>query len=459
VEKLAVDHETAEESRYVGMTPGSQELHRRATAVMPGGTTRTTVYFPPYPLYLERGLGCRVWDVDGTERLDMLGNYTALILGHAHPAVVAAVGAQMERGTSFAAANAAEVALAEELVRRVRSLERVRFTNSGTEATMYAMRLARTFTGRPRMARIEGGYHGTHELAQVSTHPDLATAGPADSPVAEADSPGIPGWVVDDTVVVPFNDPDSAVRILREHARDVAGVIVEPVLGVGGTIPAEDRFLEALREVTSELGMLLIFDEVISFRVDRGGAQTLYGVEPDLTTLGKIIGGGLPVGAFGGRAEVMCCLDPERERNLPQGGTFNGHPLGMTAGLAQLRELTPAVFRDLGEKGEWLRGRLRDIFASRGVAAQITGLASLLNIHFTAVKVRDHRTMRTANQPIKRDLFLGLLNRGVLIAPRGMLAISTPVGYEELSRVAAVVEDVVVEHAAAWRGLQSAQSL
>ena len=325
------------ETTYRRQTPGSRALHESAVAVMPGGTTRTTTYFDPYPLYITRGEGCRIWDADGTERLDMLGNYTAMILGHAHPKVVEAIRKQAAQGTGFAAANPVEVKLAALLCERVPSLEMVRFCNSGTEATMFAMRLARAFTGRPKIARIEGGYHGTHDYAEVSTHPNVSEAGPPDAPIARPDSIGTPDWALERTVVLPFNNPDAAEAIIRREGRQLAAVILEPIIGAGGVIAATGEFLQRLRTVTKELGIVLIFDEVISFRVGPGGAQELYGVTPDLTTLGKIIGGGLPVAAFGGRADVMELLDPRRKPSLAQGGTYNGNPLGMAAGLAAIQ--------------------------------------------------------------------------------------------------------------------------
>lgn len=247
-------------------------MHEKAAAVMPGGTTRTTTYFDPYPLYIDHGEGCRIWDVDGTERIDMLGNYTAMILGHAHPKIVEAIRRQAARGTAFAAANPVEVQLATLLCERVPSLDAIRFCNSGTEATMFAMRLARAFTGRPKIARIEGGYHGTHDLAEVSTHPAPAEAGPPDAPVARPDSAGTPAWAVANTVVLPFNNPDAAEAIVRSHASELAAVILEPIIGAGGVIAATPEFLRRLRSVCSELGIVLIFDEVISLRVAPGGA-------------------------------------------------------------------------------------------------------------------------------------------------------------------------------------------
>ena len=439
------------EEIYRQTTPGSRALHDKAVRVMPGGTTRTTTYFDPYPLFIDRGEGCLIWDVDGTERIDMIGNYTAMILGHAHPKVVEAIRAQAGRGTAFAAANAIEGELAEILCERVPSLDLVRFCNSGTEATMFAMRLARAFTGRPRIARIEGGYHGTHDYAEVSTHPVPAEAGPVHRPLARPDSIGTPAWALEQTVVLPFNDPDAAERILREEGSQVAAVILEPIIGAGGVIAATTEFLERLRRVTSELGMLLIFDEVISLRVAPGGAQQLYGVTPDLTTMGKIIGGGLPVAAFGGRADVMELLDPRRQPNLAQGGTYNGNPLGMAAGVAAMKELTPDVYEDLNRKGARVKDQLSEVFASHGVAAQVNGFASLLAIHFTATPVTDYRSKATSDDGMTRDFFLGLVNHGVLMAPRAMGALSTPMGEEEIQRFVDAADAVVAERLPRWQ--------
>ncbi|HET7465908.1 MAG TPA: aspartate aminotransferase family protein [Candidatus Dormibacteraeota bacterium] len=438
------------EEQYRRTTPGSRELHERAVAVMPGGTTRTTTYFAPYPLYIERGEGCRVWDVDGTERIDMLGNYTAMILGHAHPKIVEAIRNQAARGTGFAAANPVEVELASLLCERVPSLDAVRFCNSGTEATMFAMRLARAFTGRPKIARMEGGYHGTHDYAEVSTHPLVAEAGPADAPVARKDSIGTPDWALENVVVLPFNDADAAEAIIRREASSLAAVILEPIIGAGGVIAARQDFLERLRDVTLELGILLIFDEVISFRIGPGGAQEMYGVTPDLTTLGKIIGGGLPVAAFGGRADVMELLDPRHDPTIAQGGTYNGNPLGMAAGLAAMQELTPDVFAELNRKGERVTEQLSEVFASHGVPAQVNGVGSLLAIHFSEKPVVDYRGVAAADKKKSRDLFLGLVNHGVLMAPRGMCAISTPMDEDVLQQFVDAVDETVGELRPGW---------
>ena len=417
---------------------------------MPGGTTRTTTYFDPYPIYIERGQGCRVWDVDGVERLDALGNYTAMILGHAHPRIVEAIRRQAERGTGFAAANPVEVELATLLCERVPSLDAVRFCNSGTEATMFAMRLARAFTGRPKIARVEGGYHGTHDYAEVSTHPVVVEAGPADAPIARPDSIGTPGWVIEQTVVLPFNNPDAAESILRHHGSEVAAVILEPVIGSGGVIAATPEFLHRMRAVTQELGMLLIFDEVISLRVAPGGAQEMYGVTPDLTTMGKIIGGGLPVAAFGGRADIMEMLDPRREGSIAQGGTYNGNPLGMAAGLAAMTELTPTVYDDLNRKGARVAELLREVFASHDVPVQVNSVGSLFALHFNDKPVVDYRGVAASDKKRMRDFFLALVNHGVLMAPRGMGALSTPMDEGDIEQFIDAVDATVAEQRPRW---------
>jgi glutamate-1-semialdehyde 2,1-aminomutase len=447
---MAVAFDTDEEARFRTLSRASAEFYERACTVMPGGTTRTTVYTEPYPIYIARGRGSHVWDADGVDRLDLICNYSAMILGHCNPAVVRAITEQATRGTAFAAANPGEVELAEELCGRIPSVEQVRFTSSGTEATMFAMRLARAFTGRPKVARFEGGYHGTHDFAEVSTHPSVALAGAADRPRAVADSAGTHPAALENAVVLPFNDLSSTSDLLYEHAADVAALIVEPVLGAGGVIAADKAFLHGLRSLTAELGIVLIFDEIISLRVAQGGAQEWYGVRPDLTTMGKIIGGGLPVAAVGGRRDIMEHMNPATTNPVLQGGTFNGNPLGMAAGLAQLRQLTPQVYDDLNRKGSWLSQRLVEMFHEYEVPAHVTSFGSLLNVHFTEEPVTNYRSEQRANHAVMHEFTLGLLNRGVLVAPRGMMAICTELTDPELEQVVDAAEDVTRLHAADW---------
>ena len=324
---------------------------------MPGGNSRTTTFFDPYPFYIQRGQGAHVWDADGTDRIDFNGNYTSLILGHAHPDVVKAAQQAAEHGLSFPGPTEHEIRLAELLKRRVPSVESIRFTNSGTEATMNAVRLARAFTGRPKIAKFEGAYHGTHDWVMVSVGGDPKAGGSRKRPKSVAWSAGLPPAVLKHVVVLPWNDPEACEQILEAEAAHLACLIVDPLLCNAGLIRPADGFLQRLRAITERHGIVLIFDEVISFRVAWGGAQERLGVRPDLTTFGKIIGGGLPVGAFGGRADVMNFYDPRKGgARISHGGTFNANPVTMAAGVATLNAVTPEAYTRLDALGERLRG-------------------------------------------------------------------------------------------------------
>jgi len=328
-------------NEYLERTNKSRALHMTAQQFLPGGNSRSVVYYNPYPIYMARGQGCRFYDVDGNEYIDFINNYTSLILGHSHPSIKAAVQAQLELGTSFAAPTELEAKLAEIIHKRVPSIEKLRYANSGSEATLNAIRAARAFTGKSKLAKIEGGYNGSHDPVEVSVSPPIHLAGSRKNPRSIPDSAGIPDGVVNDVVVLPFNDSNTAEQIIREHAKDLAAVIVEPVLGAGGCLPAQADFLKTLREVTEQHDVILIFDEVISFRVSKGGAQEIYQIQPDLTTIGKIIGGGFPVGAFGGREDIMDLFSPSRGSPIiPHSGTFNGNPITLVAGIAALNEMT-----------------------------------------------------------------------------------------------------------------------
>src|SRR6202795_1538638 len=322
-------------SEYRAKTSRSRALHEDALAVMPGGNSRTTTFFDPYPFYIERGYGAHVVDADGNDRLDFNGNYTSLILGHAPPEVVKAVQEAAALGLSVPGPTEHEIRLAEMLTRRIPSLESVRFTNSGTEATMNAVRLARAFTGRPKIAKFEGAYHGTHDTVLVSVTPDAKAGGGRRRPKSVPAAAGIPPAVLKNVVVLPWNDGDACEEIIAREAGSLAALLVDPLLGIGGVIPPAAGFLARLRALTEQHGIVLIFDEVISFRVAWGGAQERFGIRPDLTTLGKIIGGGLPVGAFGGRADIMAAYDPRRgAARISHGGAFKAHPGTIAAGVA-----------------------------------------------------------------------------------------------------------------------------
>ena len=429
---MSLDKEVAE---YTAKTARSRALHEEALAVMPGGNSRTTTFFDPYPFYAARGQGAHIWDADGNDRLDFNGNFTSLILGHAPPDVVKAAQQAIESGLSFPGPTEWEVRLAEMLTRRVPSVERVRFTNSGTEATMNAVRLARAFTGRPKIAKFEGAYHGTHDWVLVSVTPDPKTAGNRRRPKPVPASAGLPPAVLKHTVVLPWNDAEACEQILAAEAANLAAVLVDPLLGIGGVIPPAEGFLQRLREITERHGIVLIFDEVISFRVAWGGAQERFGVRPDLTTFGKIIGGGLAVGAFGGRADLMSFYDPRQgAARISHGGTFNANPATMAAGVATLNALTPEAYARLDALGERLRGGITRLLAGTRRKGQVSGVGSLFCLHWTTEPLTDYRSSRPKDgeQPLR--MFVGLLNEGILLTQRGLGACSLPMTDEDVDR-------------------------
>ena len=429
---------------YRAKTTRSRQLFEEALRVMPGGNSRTTTFFDPYPFYITRGEGPRIWDADGTERLDFNGNYTSLILGHAHPQVVKAIQDAAALGMSFPGPTEHEIRLAELLTRRIPGMEVIRFANSGTEATMHAVRVARAFTGRDKIAKFEGAYHGTHDWVLVSVAPDPAAAGPRRRPKSVAWSSGVPATVMKHVVALPWNDTEACVAILERHGRDLAALIIDPMLANAGMIPAKPGFLEALREATQRLGILLIFDEVISFRVAPGGAQERFGIRPDLTTLGKIIGGGLAVGAFGGRADVMNYYDPRGGRGrINHGGTFNANPLTMAGGIATMEQLTPAAYARLDALGERLRDGVRRLFEDRGYPGQVTGTGSLFWIHHTPRPLGDYRSARPDDAEAPVRTFMGLVNEGVLVSQRGLGACSAAMSEGDVDRFVAALGRVL----------------
>ena len=408
---------------YRSLNPISERISKESAAVLPGGTTRTTTFFPPFPPMLVEGAGSQIVDVDGNRRVDYLNNYTSLILGHAHPVVTATATAIANHGTGFASPTEHEVRLAEALVGRVGSVDMVRFTNSGTEATMAALRLARAYTGREEVGRAAGGYHGTHDYA----------TGPA---------AGVPKTVGDLVLTLPFNDIDGCARIIENHSNTLAAVIVEPVLGAGGIVEATPEFLQFLSSETKRIGALLILDEIITFRLHHGGAQTPHGLTPDLTTFGKIIGGGFPIGAFGGRGDVMALLHPETG-SITWGGTFNGNPVSTGAGVETLSLLTGEVLDDLNRRGEKLASRLNASFVEGGLPAQVTNVGSLFNFHATNEAISDNDAVQRSDPELTRILHLGLMNRGYFVAPRGMGCLSTAMSKGDTEGLIEAVDDLV----------------
>ena len=429
---------------YSAANPISAGLHKKASTFMPGGDTRNSIYWDPFPIYITSGDGTTLTDADGNQRTDFVNNMTTLILGHRPPEVTSALAKQISKGLSFPAPSPSVVRWAELMCERVPSLDKVRFVNTGTEATLNAIRAARAFTGKQKLVKCEGAYHGNHDAIQISVVPPLDKAGKADSPESVAAFPGISETAVDDIFIMPFNDIVTAEKIIRKHADELAAVIVEPVNGQCGMVPAKPEFLEGLRRLTDDLGIVLIFDEVIAFRIAYGGAQDYYGVKPDLTCFGKVVGGGMPVGAFGGRDDIMSLWDPSDGGSVVQhAGTFNGNPMTAVAGVATLESLTADKYEYLEHLGNMLRNKLRTLFAELEVPMSVTGVASLFALQFTPTEVIDYRTYATNNKEMLQTMFIGLLNEGFLMSNRCAGNVSTVHTEDDVDAFVLAVKNVL----------------
>jgi len=414
--------------KYVSKTKKSKVLYERAKKVLPAGVSYGIRYFEPYPFYTIKAKGSKLYDVDGNEYVDFWLGHTALILGHSPQPVMEAVKRQLEKGTHYGTAHELEIELAEQVVRMVPNAEMVRFTNSGTEANMYAIRLSRAYTGRSKIAKFKGGWHGGYDALH------LGVKEPFDIP----ESAGLTTGALQDTILLPFNSIEEVRKILKNEK--VACIIIEPVLGAGGGIPAEKEFLKELREFCDENEILLIFDEVITgFRLAPGGAQQYYGVLADLTVFGKILGGGFPVGAFCGRKEIMERLDTtlyQRPQYSFHGGTFTANPITMTAGLATLNLLEDGSLIDrLNTLGEKIRKKLKEIFESCSLNVQVTGTSSLFSIHFTREEVKDANAAFRADRRKLMKYHLNLIENGVFFLPTHIGALSTSHSEEDIEKL------------------------
>jgi glutamate-1-semialdehyde 2,1-aminomutase len=391
----------------------SQRLFEEAKRYLPGGVDSPVRSFKAVggtPLFIEGGKGCKIHDVDGREYIDYVCSWGPLIVGHAHPAIVRALQAAVEKGTSYGAPTEKETALARLIVEAMPSLDLVRFVNSGTEATMVAIRLARGFTGRDKIVKFEGCYHGHADSLLVKAGSGALTFG-------VPDSLGVPEALAQDTYLLPYNHLDAVVQLLQSKGSEIAAVVVEPIAANMGVVPPRPGFLEGLRELTDRHGVLLIFDEVITgFRMGYGGAQSLYGIKPDLTCLGKIIGGGLPVGAFGGRREIMEQVAPLG--GIYQAGTLSGNPLTMTAGIETLKLLqAPGFYRRLEERGQRLSEGIKEEAERVGLKAQVNQAGSMLTAFFTETPVVDYATAKTSETARYARFFVKMLDAGIHLAP------------------------------------------
>jgi glutamate-1-semialdehyde 2,1-aminomutase len=423
----------------------SASLSERAKKVMPGGNTRLTVYQAPYPPYAERGIGSVVIDADGDERYDFINNYTSLLHGHADPDIIAAVTDQLQRGTAFALPTEREIILAELLTDRIASVEQVRFTNSGSEAVMMAIKAARAHTGRSKLVVFEGSYHGSYDGAEAGMPPNGSAL--EANPQAWAYSFGTPKGVLENVIVLPYNNLPALEETLDEEGARIAAVMIDPMPLRLGMIEADQAYIARLRAMTAALGIVLIFDEVVNLRVTYGGAQALYNVKPDLTTMGKIIGGGFAVGAVGGSAEVMSVFDPTKGSKAPHGGTFNANPITMTAGAVAMQKFDPAAVDRLNALSESFRSGLSAIVADAGIDGQVTGAGSLFTIHLHNRPLTDYRsTVLSRDEQAKATRFYqSMLANGIFMSSTMSGCLSTPMGDTEVQAFLAAFSTAIEE--------------
>lgn len=412
----------------------SRDLYQRALESLPGGVSRNTVLRSPFPLYADHASGSRITDVEGVERIDFSNNMTSLIHGHAYPPVVEAVEAQLRKGAAFAVATEIEIEHAEHVLSRSESFEQIRFVNSGTEAVMGAVKAARAFTGRPKIAKVEGAYHGLYDFAEVSqtSRPDNwgDERHPESTPVAY----GTPAGVLADVVVIPFNDPDTAIEILDQHRGEIAAVLLDPMPHRIGLVSASTEFVQRLRQWTEADGSLLVFDEVITFRTEVGGFQQRYGVKPDLTALGKMIGGGFPVGAITGARDVMQVMNPlVADVRMPHSGTFSANPVTMTAGLTTMRLFDAAAVAKLNDVAGELVVSMGEAIERSGAEACVVGAGSMFRVHLSKEPPRHHReAFMTKDKSAKLKVLLDhLFDEGFIMINTCSGALSTVMTKDE----------------------------
>lgn len=423
--------------KYQVRTQKSLELRKKAVEFLPGGDTRSVAYFAPYPFFATEGKGCHLYDCDGNEYIDCVNNMTSLIHGHAHPHVVEAISKQAAKGTAHAAPTELQYTHARTICGRISSMESLRYCNSGTEATMFALRAARVFTGKDIIIKMDAGYHGSHDYVEVNLLPDFAAE---DLPTAKVEA-GVPASILNDVRVAPFNDLGAMEKILEADRDRVAAIIVEPVMTSGGGIMPQEGYLKGLRELADRHKTLLIFDEIITLRASIGGMQLIADVKPDLTAIGKIIGGGLPVGAFGGRRDIMQMFDPTQPNAVAHSGTFSGNALTMAAGLATLELLDQKEIDRINDLGQKLRTRLKSVLQDTGIKGQTGGFGSAAFVYFFEQPFSNAKEAALAVIPsleFAQNVHLELLNQGVYPITRGMIVftISTPMDEQIVDQIA-----------------------
>ncbi|MEE2983111.1 MAG: aspartate aminotransferase family protein [Pseudomonadota bacterium] len=431
---------------FVEKNQKSFEHALRAREYVPAGTSRALLKHPPFPFYLAHAEGVTGTDLDDNTRIDFHNNYTAQIHGHAHPRINAAVEHQLPRGTAYSAPGAQEYELAKLLCERIGSIEQVVFNNSGTEAVMVALRCARAHTGRNKIGLFEGAYHGASDFVMAGGHDLPVPDDPRRLSRPAPDVGGLPLAAAEDAVLIRYNDPQAVREAVSRYGNELAAILVEPILGAGGVIPADAEFLKVLRAETERAGIVFICDEVISLRVALGGAQGYYGIQPDLTTMAKIIGGGFPIGAVGGRREFMRRFgEPEEGGMVANLGTFSANPISVCAGLEAMQMLDEAIIGHINELGEKARAGIAHAIARHEAPAQITGAGSLFQIHWTTLPVTDARCAHTGDTDLNLLTFLGLCNRGIHVSMRGMAALSTPMSEDHVEALIGAFDETLAE--------------
>jgi len=385
----------------------SEELYKEAQNYLPGGVDSPVRAYKPYPFFAKEAKGSKIIDVDGNSYIDYCLAYGPLVLGHANEKIMDKVAEQLKIGSAYGVPTENEIKLAKLVIKKVPCAEMVRFVNSGTEATMSAIRLARAATGKKKIIKFEGSYHGAHDYVLVKS---------GSGAVGLPDSPGVPEDTTKNTVLIPFNDEEAVVDLIKREGNDIAAIIVEPIMGNVGFIPPKGDYLKFLREITSQNDIILIFDEVITgFRIAEGGAQEYFGVTPDLVTFGKILGGGFPIGALAGKKEFMEMIAPAG--TVYQAGTFNGNPVSITAGLAMLNQLNDDFYAESDRKGNMIRTGIQDILSDNNLDFKIVGLSSMFQLYFTDKEVYDYNSAKSADTEKFNQYFQTLLKNGVFIPP------------------------------------------
>ena len=422
----------------------SSALYERALKTLPGGVSRNTVLRQPHPAYVDHASGCRVVDIEGVERLDFANNMASLIHGHADPDIVAAVTEQVQRGSAHMMATEIEIEYAEHLCSRCKSLEKLRFVNSGTEAVMGMLKAARAFTDRPKIAKVEGSYHGIYDFAEVSQTANPTNWGSADAPTSVPVAHGTPASVLESVIVLPCNDPERALSLLEPHKDDIACVILDPMPHRVGLAPMETEFVKTIREWTETHGALLVFDEVITFRTEYGGFQERYDVRPDLTALGKVIGGGFPVGAIAGRSDVMDVMNPRASKTLfPHSGTFSANPVTMTAGLTAMRKFDRDAVARLNSLSLRAVEGIRGAFEDAGFPGCVTGAGSMFRVHFQPNPPRNRREEHNTPEQDRHLQFMldHMFEAGFLLINTCTATLSTAMGEDEIDALVAAMAE------------------